>query len=641
MAEERGPRGRRSVQQAGPRRARYLSPQEAKDDFVSLMLAGKSVKDALAEVQRSRSWYEKARREDDDFRNRIDSVRTRQGDARSPKPDDSFDELSSKNPRDLTFPEFSEQFLGQRVFPHIQNIVDMIDGREPSWQHPAFSYHKGEPDLILCNVPPEHAKSTSVTVNYVVYRICMDPSVRVVIVSKSQAMAKKMLLASKNRLTHPQYAKLIATYAPIGGFDEGADAWTTEMIYVGEGRDVEQKDPTVQAIGIRGHLYGARADLIIMDDCVDSTNAGDFEKQIDWIQSEVMSRITDGGALMIVGTRLAARDLYVELQDPKRYPDGECPWTYLSMPAVLSFEEAQEDWVTLWPRSNVPSSRHDKPDEDGLYPKWDGPRLAKKRARVTPRVWARVYQQQQHTDDTIFDADAIRGCILGSRNVGRIQVGMPGNRPQGMEGLQIVAGLDPASTGFTAAVVIGLDVSTFKRYVLDVRNKPGMHPDELRSMIYEITDRYQVCEWVIEKNGFQGFLANDREVNDYLRARGCVVKPHFTGAIKHDPDFGVAAMSALFKGWKEGNNLIELPSPHHSEGVKALVEQLEVWVPQAPKTQKTDTVMALWFAELACQARVQALSTFMRSHMKSQFHTSWDRRMQRTYKLDELIAGMA
>ena len=625
-----------------------MTTEQAKDELAVLLSRGASVKDALAVIGRSQSWYETQRRMDPQYKERIATIRFKQGDARGFKPrgpeDQPVVDLGVTDPRTLSFPEFSERFLRHRVFPHIQNVVDLIEHKEPSWKHPAMVFEQGDPDLVIVNMPPEHAKTTSVTINYAVYRIVMDPSVRIIIISKSQAMARKMLLAIKNRLTHPQYKDLIRTYAPAGGFEATADAWTADMIYVGGGdRDVEQKDPTVQAIGIRGHLYGARADLIIMDDCVDLTNASDYDRQLEWIQSEVMSRVTASGALLMVGTRLAPMDLYYAALDGSRYPDEKSPWTYLAMPAVLGFDEDVDRWETLWPRSNVPEPgvKNQQPDADGLYPKWDGPRLAKKRARVTPTVWARVYMQLQVSEDTIFRPEDVRGCVLRSRNIGLIQPGMPGNREEGMAGLVVVAGLDPATTGHTAAAVVALDPKSHRRYVLEVRNRPNMKPDEMREMIFDLTDHYSIVEWVIERNGFQGFLVHDREVNQYLASKGCIVRPHFTGQIKHDEDFGVAAMSALFKGWKEGHNLIELPSSHNSEGVRALIEQLEIWQPKASKHQKTDTVMALWMAELACLQRIQALVTFGRTHSRNPFLSRRGRDRQTVFHAHEVGAWRA
>jgi hypothetical protein len=527
----------------------------------------------------------------------------------------------------------------------MQNVVDLIERREPQWVHPAMTFERGESDLIMVNMPPEHAKTTSVTINYVTYRIAMDPNIRVILVSKTQIMAQKMLFAIKTRLTHPKYADMLVKYAPAGGFDKDAEAWNQNMIYVNpEGRDSGEKDPTVQALGIRGHVYGARADLIVLDDCVDLTNAHEYEKQIDWIQSEVISRISSQGALLVVGTRLASKDLYSELRDPMRYPDEVSPWTYLAMPAVLNFSEKVEEWETLWPRSNQPESMAKgeqlEPDADGLFPKWDGFRLSKKRARVSPRAWSMVYMQRQVADDGVFDPDAVKASINGNRMTGLIPRGMVNCRPNGMDGLVIVAGLDPATSGHTAAVVVGLEITTHKRFVLDLFNQAGTTPEQMRNLIKEWTDKYGIAEWRVEKNGFQGFLTADREINDYLAARGCLLRPHFTGANKHDPGFGVAAMAMLFNGWKDKQQLIELPSTAFSEAAKSLVEQLVTWAPDLPKGTKTDLVMATWFADLACQDRIAMASNY-RSHQKNPFLTPWDRANQFTVNLLDMEAQHA
>ena len=609
---------------------------EVKKEFLKQLHKGMTINQALTVVDRTRTTYERWRRTDQDFVVSVERIRNLErihGTGQVERPW-------------MPFPEFSEKYLNARVFPHMQNVVDLIEGREPSWTHPSMVFESGERDLVMVNMPPEHAKTTSITINYVVYRICMDPNIRVILVSKTAEMAKKMLYAIKTRLTHPKFEDMITQYAPAGGFDQNSEAWNQNMIYISDdARDSGEKDPTVQALGIRGHIYGARADLIIMDDCVDLTNAHEYDKQIDWLQSEVISRVSASGSMLVVGTRLAAKDLYSELRDPHRYPDEESPWSYLSMPAVLEFAEKPEDWVTLWPKSNQPEpgSKADTQvaDENGLFPKWDGTRLSQKRRRVSPRAWAMVYQQQQVADDAIFSAEAIKASINGNRMCGPIPKGMVNQRENGMDGLIIVAGLDPATSGHTAAVVIGLDIKTQKRYVLDVYNKPGITPEAMREMIKGWTDKYRVSEWRIERNGFQGFLVHDRELNEYCSSRGSVIKPHFTGQNKHDTDFGVASMTVLWNGWQDGYQLIELPSTHGQESAKQLIEQLVTWHPDAPKNQKTDIVMALWFAELACRDRITLASNYTRSHVRNNFLTPWDKKQQTTVSLLEAEASGA
>lgn len=610
--------------------AQIARSKQVKKQIIEYLMEGYSVQKACDAVGRSVKTYEYYRKTDEEFRLAVEKVRnmTARG------------EINNDPKAVPPFPDFSEQYLGTKVFTHQKHWIDLLEGVEPTDVHPAITYEPGDPDLLIVNTPPEHAKSTTITVNYAVYRICQNPNIRIIIVSKTQAMAQKFLLAIKNRLTHPRYQDLHIAFGPPGGFEKNSDSWKQDMIYLSaEARNSGEKDPTVQAIGVRGHIYGARADLIIMDDCVDNTNAHEYEKQIDWIQSEVMSRIdNDGGKLLVVGTRLRPKDLYSELRDPVRYPDETSPWTYFAQPAVLEFKEEPDNWVTLWPKTNVPPvSGRGHPDTDGLYTKWDGPALSKKRARMSPNLWAMVYQQQQVHEDAIFPTAAVKGVINGARNIGLIPKGKAGNRPAGMDGLVVVAGLDPAMAGYTAAVCLAVDISSQKRYLLDVSNEPGMKPDAIRNLIKDWTDRYGISEWRVEKNAFQAMLTQDREVREYLTLRGATLKEHHTGSNKWDTNFGVASLSNLFYGWEDGDNLVEFPSTHASEGLKALIEQLVTWYPDAPKTQKTDCVMAFWFAELAARDRL-ALSNYTTRYQSaySMFHTRYDRQKQVTVSLADL-----
>lgn len=595
-----------------------VSPEElvlVKSQVLKCIAAGMTVAAACAAAGRSERTYELWRKNDHEFATAVDSVRVVHSTGRG---------------EDIGFSAFSERYLGARVFPHMQNVVDLLEGAAPSWVAPGMAYDPGESDLIVVNMPPEHAKTTSITINYSTYRVATNPNIRIIVISKTLTMAQKMLYAIKTRLTHEKYLAMQTAYGPTGGFSANSAAWNATQIYLSDqSRDSGEKDPTVQALGIRGHVYGARADLIILDDPVDNTNAHDYQKQIDWIQSEVMSRLSPGGALLVVGTRLAPKDLYSELLKSDYYPDDNSPFTYLSMPAVLEFDEKPENWVTLWPRSNQPEvgarGAQTEPGSDGLFPKWDGPRLAKRRARMSPRTWAQVYMQQESSGDEIFAQDAIKAVINGQRHCGTIQRGMPGNRANGMDGLQIVAGLDPASpSGYVAAVCIGLDIATQKRYILDVFNKTGQSPEAIRNLIKGWTDKYRVVEWRIEKNAFQTMLTQDLEINQYLAGAGSFLREHFTGSNKWDVDFGVSSLTMLFQGWEDGRALVELPALYMAEGVKALVEQLVTWYPGMNKRQRCDTVMALWFAELACRDRVRAMGSYNRTHAKNPFATPWD-----------------
>ncbi len=540
------------------------------------------------------------------------------------------------------FPTFCEEYLDTKLFNHQLQWYDVLEGRRPRNLHENQIYKPGDPGMIIVNTPPEHAKSTTITVNYTTWRICQDPNIRIIIVSQTQEMAKRFLRAIKDRLAgaNPSYKKLQVDFAPDGGFDANSASWTADSIYVNaEARDSGEATPTVQALGMNGQIYGNRADLIILDDTVTGKNAHEFEKQIDWIQREVINRLTyPGGVLLLVGTRLAPVELYSEIQKPEWYgQDEESPWTYLTQPAVLEFAEDPDDWIVLAPWTNRPpvslgARRLVEANADGLYPWHSGKSLARRRATSSSQNWKMVYQQEQVVEDAIFPANKVAASIDGMRAAGLMVPGAPGHRPHGMDGLYVVGGFDPAITGHAAAVVLGVDRMSGMRYVLDVWTAPNQKPDDLFDKLKDWTVKYHMHEWVIEKNAMNLMVTQNRDLRNFLGSRGTILKEHFTGANKNDADFGVASMSMLFDGALEDKGLIRLPSRSQNEGVKALVEQLTTWFPQSKAKQ--DTVMALWFAETRARELVNDIETVF--HMTNEYQSENDKKKQHTIDLDYL-----
>lgn len=585
-------------------RAAKSDTQVRKETFIRYVKDGRSIKEACADMSLTEAQYKYLRTSDSKFREEMDRLRNlRQN---SSIAEDNRDNI-------LPFAEWCEEYLDTKLFNHHLQWIDVLEGREPRNKHDNQVYIPGDPNFILINTPPEHAKSTTITMNYVTYRICEDPNIRVIIVSQTLEMAKKFLRGIKDRLAsdNKNYQKLQIDFAPEGGFDEGSAGWTADAIYVSSSsRDSGEKDPTVQALGINGHIYGSRADLIIFDDTVTGKNAHEFQKHMDWMQREVYNRLSDpGGKMLLIGTRLAPVDLYGEIIKDEYYGEEESPWTYLTQPAVLEFADDPKDWVTLWPRSNRPPVSKvgralTSMDEDGLYPMHTGEVLRRRRGAMSPRNWALVYQQESVVEDAVFPLKAVNGCVDGQRAAGVMNRGQLGHRELGMDGCYVIGGFDPAMTGHSAAVVMAVDRVTGVRWIVDVWSKGNLKPEDIFDKIKEMTVKYRINEWRIEKNAMNMMVTQDRDINSFLRMRGCLLREHFTGSNKWDTDFGVASMSSLFTQYEGGNHLIRLPSRSQAEGVKMLIEQLTTWEP-TPAGQKarkkTDCVMALWFAEIGAR----------------------------------------
>jgi hypothetical protein len=542
--------------------------------------------------------------------------------------------LDSTSKYTIDFATFSEEFLNMKVFPHQQDWIDVLEGYEPSWLHESMVYELSDPNRLLVNVPPEHAKSTVLTVNYAVYRICMDPNVRIVIASQTQTRAKEFLYSIKQRLTEPQWAKLQQVYGPSEGYKATADQWTQDRIYLE--RSSGEKDPTVQALGIGQQIYGTRADLIILDDIVTTSNAHEWEKQMNWLQKMVVTRLGKNGKLIIAGTRVSSVDFYKELRNPDHWAQGRSPFTYLCMPAVLEFADEPEDWVTLWEASDRPWDGEDEtlPDEDGLYPKWNGRQLYRRRGEVSASTWALVYQQQDVEEDAVFPPLVVNGCINRMRKPGPIRPGAPGH-PSGGH-WTVIMGLDPAMAGKTAAIMYAVDRDTGQRMILDCYNMGDPTPQKIRSLIEDWVDRYRPVEIRIEINAHQKHYALDTEFRQWLASRGVRFSEHFTGKNKWDTAFGVAAMSQLMGTLRDGkfqeDNILELPD-NVNEHTKALVNQLITW--KADTKGPTDLVMALWFCEIRAQEMVRA-GTNVRHHMDNRHITRRQANNRMVVNLDDL-----
>lgn len=609
------------------RTLKKIAMPEAKKHVLQRLADGYKVGDAMATVDRSYETYRDWRRNDPVF---AAASRRARG-----KDNDSGPAVGVPD-----FPDFAEQYLNQALPLHQLRAWDVIQGREPREFEPVMQYQKGEEPgrFMIINFPPNHAKSTTWTINYVTWRIVNDPNIRILVISKTLDLGKKFVSAIKFQLTSAVFHDFRETFDPPGGWQDAQSIWRENMIYV-RGRNSGEKDPTLQALGIGSQIYGARADLIVIDDAEDLGNVGMYEKHSDWISREVLSRLEpDTGQLVVIGTRVASMDLYRYLRDEARTMDDLPFYTYFAQPAIL--ENAQShysEWRVLWPGRMHPKAIA---AQKGAYP--------------DRRKFELIYQQNDVSDEATFPVEAVHAAIQRQRYKGPMTAGATGHRPLGMQGAYVVAGLDPATVGATAAVVIATDKTSKHRWVMNCWNKRGATPREIIQLFKDWTVEYNVNEWRVERNAFQRFLTQLPELRDWLTNRGVLLREHqTTGKNKFDEEFGVETLAPLFLSCTElvgdrlvpkpdGSGQISLPSTRDAKAVSELVEQLQVWEPDMARTVTTDLVMALWFAELGVRQYLLG-ARFEQTHMRSKFTTRAGVRSRKSYDLNELahFGGMA
>lgn len=421
---------------------------------------------------------------------------------------------------------------------------------------------------LLINVAPYHAKSTIGTVYSTVYEIARDPNSRTAIVSKAERLAKNFLFQIKKFLTDPNLYEttprnLIEDWGPF----HNPNQWSATDIFVA-GRSSSEKDPTVSVYGVGAQIYGYRFDRMLFDDIADlenQRNADRVQEMLQWATLECASRVGKTGKLIFVGTRIMPGDIYSYLENLPAYE-------VIRYPCITD----EEDQTTLW-QDHFPYAS-----------------AAEQRASMSIEQFQLVYQNV----DTLgagaaFPMDVLERAQDKQRFLGHW-----------LPEWRLVLGVDPAGAGeqagYTAMVVLAIDVVSGQRFIVDMVNQKQMRAPQIKDQIIDFADKYPLSQIVVETNGLQSQIFQyDMELISKLTQRGIRFVPHITHGKsgrggKWDDQFGVESMGPMFY-----NNQISVPYADINSRRKSgeLFEQLS----QFPMGTVTDLVMALWFADLGCR----------------------------------------
>jgi len=132
--------------------------------------------------------------------------------------------------------------------------------------------------------------------------------------------------------------------------------------------------------------------------------------------------------------------------------------------------------------------------------------------------------------------------------------------------------------------------------MIDMENSLGGGIPVALEIIKSWFQKYNLAHWVIEENGFQRAIRQDKSIREFAAKHGVFLEGTQTYGNKHDPVYGVTAMRPLF-----ANKLINLPyrSFEAQEKVNLYRSQLVYFSSAQNKSRsvgtKSDIVMASWF----------------------------------------------
>jgi hypothetical protein len=283
------------------------------------------------------------------------------------------------------------------------------------------------------------------------------------------------------------------------------------------------------------------------------------------------SRKEEHTAMVVIGSRQHYDDLYSHLLENESW--------------VTTVEEAHDT------SCNLPDWNEEEHEDCML---WKGKRTYKwlmdrKRAAETTggrAIYEMVYLNVAMPDGlALFDRTEIEACRDQKRDIGQIP---PGTR--------LIAGLDPASTGYQAAFLWAYNMDANKLYMVDMNNSLGGGIPQALAVIKEWWSKYNLSHWVIEENGFQKAIRQDKSIREFASTHGIFLEGHETYKNKFDPVYGVTAMRPMYQ-----EQIISLPylSFEAQEKVNLYTSQLVYFSSAKNKSKsigtKTDIVMASWF----------------------------------------------
>jgi hypothetical protein len=432
---------------------------------------------------------------------------------------------------------------------------------------------EGNEQMILS--PPRHGKTDLLT-HFAVWQICKNPNVRIMWVGGNEEIAKNAVGSVLDHLEHNQ--KLIEDFCiPGQAFkpkNRSGKSWTAGQFTVATRTVTGIKSPTMVAVGKGGKILSRDTDLIIADDIEDhgtTIQPSAREQTRQWWTTTLSSRKEEHTAIVIIGSRQHPEDLYnFLLENPQMHKIVEEAHSAECVKPETEFDEHTD--CMLWEKKRS-------------Y-KWLYSRLQAAETTGGKAIFEMVYLNKAFAEGiAMFDVEEIDSCRDSNRIIGQVPAGV-----------KLIAGLDPASTGYQAAFLWAINTDTGKMYMIDIENQKGGGIIQARKTIKNWHEKYNLAHWVIEENGFQRAIRQDTELREYCARMGIYLEGHQTQKNKFDPIFGVGSMRELFK-----QQLISLPYGSAESETKSNIYRRQLIYfstgasKQSGRNNKSDVVMASWF----------------------------------------------
>jgi hypothetical protein len=456
----------------------------------------------------------------------------------------------------------------------------------------------GGQQMILS--PPRHGK-TELLIHFVIWLIMRNPNIRIMWVGGNEDIAMNSVMSVMDTLE--QNEKLKEDFCGPGGTFKPATRagkmWSRSGFTVSTRTVAGIKSPTMIGIGRGGKILSRDCDLIIADDIEDHSSTmqpASRENTKNWWTTTLGSRKEEHTAMVLIGSRQHPEDLYSAILESEAW-ETIVEEAHDSLCVIPEFEEEDHVDCMLWSGKRTF--------------KW---LINRKRDAMTTgglKNFEMVYLNKAYSDSLrLFNPEQIEKCYDPNIGLGHIP-----------KGAYLVAGLDPAATGYQAGFLwaVETNASEVKLTLVDLENHQGGGLDEAFALIKMWHDKYGCYHWVIEENGFQKAIRQDQRIKEYCNVQGIKLEGHETHKNKWDEKFGVTALAPMFN-----DQMIVLPFYDADAQSKSITytKQLVYFASKGKggKGYKSDVVMASWFPMKV----IRALTKLVYSDIGIEYTPSFD-----------------
>lgn len=236
----------------------------------------------------------------------------------------------------------------ERVWP------TFIAGRHHKRMAEAFErVARGECKRLIINMPPRHTKSEFASYLLPAWFLGKFPNKKIIQTSHTAELAVGFGRKVRNLVDTEQYHDIFPELG-LQSDSKAAGRWNTS------------KGGDYFAIGVGGAVTGKGADLLIIDDphseqeaAMAATNPEVYDKVYEWYTSGPRQRLQPGGAIVVVMTRWAQRDLTGQVLKNAALR-GETDWEVIEFPAILP--SGNPLWPEFWSMAELAALREELPN---------------------------------------------------------------------------------------------------------------------------------------------------------------------------------------------------------------------------------------------------------------------------------------